>query len=294
MTFRKGARIDAGRVGSGGSGRGPKLALGGAGGLVVLVLAVLFGVDPGGIVGGDDPARSGGQEPPAHCATGADANAAVDCRIAATAMSLDDVWAQVLPAAGVRYTPPRVTLFSGAVGTGGCGSATTDVGPFYCPADSTAYFDTSFFGVLQSRYGASGGPLAQEYVVAHEFGHHIQNLLGDAGRGSYDDPGAGSAAVRSELQADCYAGLWAHYAASTPAEGSDAPLLEPLTDADISDALSAAESVGDDRIQAQAGRGVNSDTWTHGSSAQRQHWFLTGYRTGSVPSCDTFAARDLG
>jgi len=183
-----------------------------------------------------------------------------------------------------------VTLFDGSVHTAGCGSATTDVGPFYCPSDATAYFDTSFFAVLQRDYGASGGPLAQEYVVAHEFGHHVQNLLGDSGRGSYDDPGAESSAVRSELQADCYAGVWAHFASTTPARGSGEPLLEPLTDRDIADALSAAESVGDDHIQRGAGRAVDSDSWTHGSSAERQKWFLTGYRSGRVDACDTFTA----
>ncbi len=296
MTFREGARIDSGRVRSGGGGRGPKLALGGGGGLVVLVLAVLFGVNPGDVVGGDPPghAPGSGYSSPAQCSTGADANRNVDCRVTATAMSLDDVWTRVLPSAGARYTPPTVTLFDGSVHTAGCGSATTDVGPFYCPADATAYFDTGFFATMQRRFGSSGGPLAQEYVVAHEFGHHIQNLLGDSGRGSYDDPGADSAAVRSELQADCYAGVWAHFASTTPARGADRPLLEPLTASDIADALSAAESVGDDHIQHGAGRAVDSDSWTHGSSAQRQKWFLTGYRSGRVDACDTFTAPDLG
>lgn len=288
MTFRRGARIDTGRVGMGGGGRGPKLAMGGAGGLVVVVLALVFGVDPS-TFGGGEPGSSA--EPTMQdCETGEDANSRVDCRIAATAMSLDDVWTRVLPAAGVHYTRPEVTLFSGNVSTGGCGSATSDVGPFYCPGDATAYFDTGFFHLLENRFGASGGPLAQEYVVAHEFGHHIQNLLGDSDRGSYDQPGAASDAVRSELQADCYAGLWTHFADTTPAPGSDQPLLDPLTEEDLADALSAAGAVGDDHLQRQSGTKIDSDTWTHGSSDQRRQWFMTGYRSGRVDACETFAA----
>ncbi len=297
MTFREGARVNPGRVSVGGGGRGPKMAIGGGiGSIVVVVLALVLGVDPSSLgVGGDGQAatQSGPLTTLEGCETGADANANIDCRIVFTAASLDQVWESQLPTAGLDYLQPDVVLFSGGVNTGGCGSATSDVGPFYCPADNTAYFDSSFFQLLESQYGSSGGPLAQEYVVAHEFGHHIQNLIGDSRRQS-GLKGAESAAVRTELQADCYAGIWAHYADKTPAPGTNEPLLNPLTDRDIADALSAAAAVGDDHIQEQSTGSVNPDSWTHGSSTQRQQWFTTGYRSGEIASCDTFAATDLG
>jgi predicted metalloprotease len=185
-----------------------------------------------------------------------------------------------------------VAVFSNAVSTG-CGQATSDVGPFYCPADQTAYFDTTFFDELVRRFGANAGPLAQEYVVAHEFGHHIQNQLGNIGRAQADPRGATSGAVRTELQADCYAGVWAHYADKTPAPNSNQPFLTPLTEADVADALSAASAVGDDRIQRAATGRVSPEGWTHGSSEQRQRWFMAGYRTGELRTCDTYSARNL-
>jgi predicted metalloprotease len=256
MTFNDDARINAGRVSVGGGGggrgggRGGKVALGGGlGGLVVLVLALLMGADPGSLLGG----LTGSDEGQAQlgtgtsttlegCTTGADANRDVNCRVAGTAESLDSVWGQQLqPQTGTRYVQPAVMLFSGAVNTG-CGNATSEVGPFYCPADSTAYFDTSFFQLLVDRFGSSGGPLAQEYVVAHEVGHHIQNQLGDISRAQTDPKGAQSAAVRTELQADCYAGIWAHSADSQPGPNGGPPFLNTLTDADVKDALSAAST----------------------------------------------------
>lgn len=301
MTFNEGARLDSGRVSSGGGGgRGGKLALGGgAGGLVILVLALLFGGDPGSILGQlsgatDSSATSGASDGSlAECQTGTDANENVDCRVIGTVQSLDTVWESELGSqTGVAYVQPAVQLFSGSVNTG-CGNATSAVGPFYCPADSTAYFDTSFFQVLVDQFGSSGGPLAQEYVVAHEIGHHIQNQLGDIGRAQADPQGAESGAVRVELQADCYAGIWANHASTIPDPNTGQPFLEPLTQNDIADALSAASSVGDDRIQQASSGRVNPEGWTHGSSEQRQKWFATGYQTGQVSACDTFAARDL-
>ncbi|RAV15660.1 hypothetical protein DQP55_05745 [Mycolicibacterium sp. GF69] len=297
MTFNEGMQIDTSTTSSSGGGRGPGRGIavgGGVGGLVILVVALFLGVDPSAVVPQQGQYDSQGVESPgfdlSQCKTGADANEIPECRVVATGNSLDGVWPQLMP----DYTRPHVRLFTGSVDTG-CGAATSDVGPFYCPADRTAYFDVDFFTVLRDQFGSSGGPLAQEYVVAHEFGHHIQNLTGalrnSQGPGAAGPTGGG---VRTELQADCYAGVWAHYAAITKQEGTDVTFLEPLTDKDIADALSAAASVGDDRIQQQATGRVNPEAWTHGSAAQRQKWFTEGYRTGDPKACDTFATNDLG
>ncbi|OBH09689.1 neutral zinc metallopeptidase, partial [Mycobacterium sp. E3247] len=221
--------------------------------------------------------------------TGADANKYVQCRVVATGNSVDAVWHQLMP----RYTRPHVRLFTGSVDTG-CGPATTAVGPFYCPVDQTAYFDTDFFQELVDKFGSSGGPFAQEYVVAHEYGHHVQQLQGVLGRSQQGAKGAGGNGVRTELQADCYAGIWAHYASTVKQESTGVPYLQPLSDQDIQDALSAAASVGDDRIQKEATGRVNPESWTHGSSEQRQHWFTVGYQTGDPKQCDTFSAPSLG
>ncbi|CAN5199647.1 neutral zinc metallopeptidase [soil metagenome] len=295
MTFNEGMRIDTSTTTSSGGGRGPGRGMaigGGLGGLLVVVVALFLGVDPGNILSQQPLDTEGVQAPGvdiSQCRTGVDANTNVDCRVIATGNSVDAVWAQLLP----DYTRPQVRLFTGSVDTA-CGPATSDVGPFYCPGDQTAYFDTAFFEVLKDQFGSSGGPLAQEYVVAHEYGHHVQQLLGDLGRAQQGAQGATGNGVRTELQADCYAGVWAHYAAITKQAGTDVTFLQPLSDNDINDALSAAASVGDDRIQEAATGRVNPEGWTHGSSEQRQKWFTQGYRTGQPDSCDTFATDDLG
>ncbi|KHO26332.1 membrane protein [Mycolicibacterium setense] len=296
MTFNEGMQIDTSTTSSSGGGRGPGRGIaigGGLGGLLVVVLAMFLGVDPGTVLPQQQEISTNGVEAEgfdlSQCKTGADANTKVECRVVATGNSVDGVWQQLLKG----YKRPSVRLFKGQVQTG-CGPATSDVGPFYCPVDQTAYFDTDFFQVLVDQFGSSGGPLAQEYVVAHEFGHHVQNLLGVLGRAQQDPEGATGGGVRTELQADCYAGVWAHYASITRQEGTDVPFLEPLSDKDITDALSAASSVGDDRIQKQATGRVNPEAWTHGSSEQRQKWFTIGYQTGDPNKCDTFAANNLG
>ncbi len=291
MTFNEGMQIDTSTASSSGGG-GLRMAIGGGvGGLLIIFLALFLGVDPGGIVT-QQPMDTRDDVAPgfdlSQCRTGADANRYVQCRVVATGNSVDAVWHQLMR----NYTRPHLRLFTGQVDTA-CGPATTAVGPFYCPLDRTAYFDTDFFRELVDRFGSSGGPLAQEYVVAHEYGHHVQNLQGILGRSQQGAQGASGNGVRTELQADCYAGIWAHYASTVKQEGTGVPYLQPLSDKDIADALSAAASVGDDRIQKTSTGRVNPESWTHGSSEQRQHWFTIGYQSGDPNKCDTFAAADL-
>ena len=291
MTFNEGMQIDTSTASSSGGGGGTGMAIGGGGlGLLILVVALFLGVDPSKVMppqqNTSDVSAPGFDL--AQCKTGADANKYVQCRVIATGNSVDAVWHQLMP----KYTRPHVRLFSGSVNTG-CGGATTAVGPFYCPVDQTAYFDTDFFQELVDKFGSSGGPFAQEYVVAHEYGHHVQQLQGILGRSQQGAQGAGGNGVRTELQADCYAGIWAHYASTVKQESTGVPYLQPLSDQDIQDALSAAASVGDDRIQKETTGRVNPESWTHGSAAQRQKWFTTGYQSGDPQQCDTFAAQNL-
>jgi len=287
MTFRRGARLDPGQVRDVRGGRGLRggggLAAGGGGiGLIIALVYVLLGGDVGALVGGAGTGEPGPGNTTLQdeCRTGADANERQDCRIVGFVNSVQAFWADEFSSVGESYQQAETVLFDDAVSTA-CGNATSAVGPFYCPADQRIYIDLGFFAALESRFGAQGGPLAEGYVVAHEYGHHVQNLLGvlQPSRGQ----GMDSDAVRTELMADCLAGVWANHAAATG-------YLEPLTQQEIAQALDAAAAVGDDRIQSQAGGGVNPETWTHGSSEQRQEWFLTGYEQGTTAGCDTFAA----
>jgi uncharacterized protein len=291
MRFRRGARLDTGQVrdvrgrGLGGGG----LAIGGGGlGLAVLVVYLLFAVlgSEGGLgqlapledqrVGqGDTPS-----EVSTECQTGEDANTRQDCRIVAVVNSVQKFWDGVFARSGKQYPFADTVFFTGQINTG-CGFASSQVGPFYCPPDQLVYIDLDFFDELQSRFGA-GGDFAQAYVIAHEYGHHVQNQLGvlDSIRG--DRQGPESKAVRSELQADCYAGVWAANAVSTG-------LIEQLTQSDVNEGLDAASAVGDDRIQEQTQGQVTPETWTHGSSEQRRRWFSRGYENGKPAACDTFS-----
>jgi predicted metalloprotease len=222
-----------------------------------------------------------------NCESGADANRDDACRIEFTEQSLDYYWSGLGPTYGFDYTEPRVVVFDGATNTG-CGNASTAVGPFYCPPDQTIYLDTAFYQTLRTQFGASAGPLAQEYILAHEFGHHIQHLLGTTEGLDLQDTGAASDSVRLELQADCFAGAWVA-AASTTVDDTGNTFLQPVTAQQVADALNAASSVGDDSIQETTQGQSNPETWTHGSSEQRQKWFQTGYE-GGPDACTTFQA----
>lgn len=295
MTFNAGARLDTSQVLG---GKGGAIAGGGLGSIVLLLVYVFLG---GGAGGGApfDPSQvlagTGGQSVDvSECRTGADANRSDVCRIVGTVNSAQDYWSQALPAdAGVQYREAKTVIFSGTTQSA-CGTATAATGPFYCPADERVYIDAGFFDQLTSTFGADGGNLAQMYVVAHEYGHHVENILGHLSRAQADrSTGPTSSGVRVELMADCLAGVWAHHAATTE-DADGVTLIEPLTEADIASALSAASAVGDDHIQAELGGGtVDSDSWTHGSSEQRQRWFLTGYESGTMRSCDTFSTDRL-
>ena len=265
------------------------MALGGGGivTLIVVLAIVLLGGNPvggGGLGPLDDLAgQTAGTGPPAatleDCQTGQDANEREDCRILAVINSVQAYWTKALR----NYEPARTRFFDGSVSTG-CGAASSSVGPFYCPRDRYVYIDLGFFDELESRFGASGGPLAQAYVLAHEYGHHVQNLTGVLDRATSGDTGPQSDAVRVELQADCYAGIWVANAKRTG-------LIEEITRRDVQDALSAAQAVGDDRIQEKVQGRVTPESWTHGSAEQRQSWLVRGIESGSPNSCDTSSGR---
>jgi uncharacterized protein len=290
MRFRPRARLDPGQVQDQRGMRGGRgLAVGGgAGTILIVVVLALLGVNvPGG--GGTDPyslGTGGGSSDSASdlsatCRTGSDANQREDCRIVAVVNSVQAYWRDHVR--GYREAPTR--FFSGQTNTG-CGAATSAVGPFYCPTDQTIFIDLDFYDELRSRFGARGGAFAEAYVIAHEYGHHVQHLLGTDDRVGGDREGETSASVRLELQADCYAGVWAANAVETE-------FVEELTAADIADGLDAAAAIGDDRIQERSTGRVDRESWTHGSSASRQRWFDTGYRTGDPNRCDTFSATQL-
>jgi predicted metalloprotease len=300
MSFQEGAGLDTSQVtGGGGGGRGGVIVGGGIGTLIIVLLGAFFGLDLTGVVPTSpiDPGNvtTGGQQSTEtfnQCKTGADANKDATCRIIGTVNSVQAYWSEALPAEqNHQYRLAKAVIYSGATQSA-CGTASNQTGPFYCPSDERVYIDASFFGELTSRFGADDGALAQEYVVAHEYGHHIENILGILGQAQDGRTGPNSGGVRIELMADCLAGVWARNASQTK-DSTGTPFLKPLTEDDIRSALSAAAAVGDDHIQESMSGTVNPESWTHGSSASRQKWFLAGYKSGHADSCDTFNTSDL-
>lgn len=285
MTFNDNANVGGNKARR--RGRTAAVAGGGAiglGGIAVLLLSLFTGQDFSGLLGGGGgtaPAIGSGEEI-ANCDTGADANTDDACRLAATSLNLDQFWAGNLEG----YREPQLIIVDGSTSTQ-CGTASNQTGPFYCPPEETVYVDPTFFAILREQFDATAGPLAQLYVLAHEYGHHVQNITGVMQQYPNNGTGPDSNGVRTELQADCFAGAWvADAAAQTDSDG--VAYLQTPTEAEIRDALDAAATVGDDHIQQESGGQINPESWTHGSSEQRQRWFATGYQ-GGIAECDAFA-----
>ena len=300
MELNDGAQIDTSQVedqrGSGGGGGGFGLPIPGGGGLVGLVIAVLVALVGGGFGlnamtnGGDSggaPADNRGIEQ--RCSAD-DALRQLDCRNTLYVNSIQAYWKAALPRSfGEQYSSAKTVLFSQVVNTG-CGQADSGVGPFYCPSDDRVYLDLTFYQQLANEFGAPG-EFAQPYVLAHEYGHHVQDLVGTEAqmrRQQERDPGnANQLSVMLELQADCYAGVWARNATGTTDAGGQ-KIFKSITDQDIQQGLDTAAAIGDDTIQKKAGGGIDESKFTHGTSAQRQEWFRRGHDSGDPKSCDTF------
>ena len=294
MSFNDNIRLDPTRVGTSGAGR--KVAGVGGGSLLGLLLVLGFsyftGIDLTSLLSSPSASSpSSSTVDVSTCRTGADANARVECRMVATAQSLDQVWKTQLTQQGtnVAYELPDFQIFTNSVSTA-CGNATSAVGPFYCPGDSTVYLDLGFFDDMVTKYGASDSVLAQEYVVAHEWGHHIQNLQGVFRAHDTHETGEQGAGVRSELQADCYAGVWMHWASTTRDPATGAYYLNTPTADEVLGALQTAQAIGDDRLQARYQGTSNPETWTHGSANQRAAWLQRGLDSGEIATCDTWSA----
>lgn len=288
MKYRDNAQLDPSQMG-GSRGGGGKIAIGGGAGVIVLLLALFLGINPGDLMGGTSSPQaepSGTAAAPyQQCTKGADVSRDRECRFVAYTNSIQSYWAGAYDG----YQKIQVVPFTGQVSTA-CGTATSAVGPFYCPGDTTVYLDTGFFDELTSKLGAKGGDSAEAYVFAHEFGHHIQNLTGvmQKVQSQGQQTGPKSGGVRLELQADCYAGVWMNHTTKDP----NSP-IESLTQDDLNRAVDAAAAVGDDRIQERMQGQVNPESWTHGSAANRQKWLQTGFESGDPNTCDTFAAGAL-
>ena len=255
--------------------------------VIALVGGAIFGINPltilGILSGGEGPApqvqQGPAQRPPADDTM---------ARFVSTVLAdTEDVWKQMFTQGGATYTEPKLALFRGAVATA-CGQGQSAMGPFYCPADQKVYIDLNFYETLKNRLGAPGD-FAQAYVIAHEVGHHVQNLLGISAkmeqlRGRSSQTEYNAASVRLELQADCFAGVWAHHAQNA---------RQILEQGDVEEAMNAAAKIGDDALQGGRGGAVLPESFTHGTSAQRQRWFSTGLKGGTVKGCDTFSTRNL-
>ena len=265
--------------GGGGGGFGPRMVFGGGGlGLVVvLVLSLFFGIDPSLLLNGG-PAP----QPQVRHEIGPRSDDAAYDFARRIIGSAEDVWSPLLRNRGVSFTPATFTAYDYATPTG-CGTGQSSAGPFYCPGDAHIYLDLAFFDELSQRFGVPG-EFARAYVIAHEYGHHIQNLLGAMDRRGGPSRGADSDSVRTELQADCYAGVWTFHANQQ---------FSILQNGDVEGALRAASSVGDDTLQKENQGYIVPDSFTHGSSAQRVRWFQRGLDGGQMGACDTFSARPL-
>lgn len=285
MTFNPNSDISGGKTSR--RGRTAGIAVGGGlGAIALLLLSQFLGVDLTGFLGGGQEGPAPSDSALTECQTGQDANERIDCRMKGASASLERYWQEAGPQIGLDYVGPQdLILFTQAVATG-CGNASSATGPFYCPPDQTIYIDTSFYDQLEQRFGAESGPLAEMYVVAHEWGHHVQNLAGILESTRDGQTGPTSNAVRVELQADCFAGAWAG-AASTIEDEDGQTFLQPITREQYSEALSAAAAVGDDRIQEATQGQVSPHQFTHGTSEQRVRWFEAGYEQGAGV-CDTF------
>jgi uncharacterized protein len=320
MRFNPKARLDTSRMrdsGAGGGGGGlggggARIPLpggtkagGGVGFLVIVVVIVLLkacgGVDLTGAVTGGSGAGyttsrfTGDNAVYADCTSGQDANDhPTTCGVVAVENSLNDYWNTTLAqqSPSTTFQPEAaVDTFSGGTPTG-CGQASSAMGPFYCPGDKTIYFDPTFFkDILQGQLNGPSGAFVEPYVIAHEYGHHVQDLLGTMGKVKTQQ-GANSDSVRLELQADCYAGMWAK-SATTTEDSQGNVLIEDLTSQDIQEGIAAAKSVGDDTIQKETGGQVNPEQWTHGSSAARVRWFTTGFQNGTLDACNTFNGQNV-
>lgn len=292
MSFNDGTRLDPNRIQRRGAGAKGGVAIGGGlGGLLVLLLVILLGGDPSDVMtpapradGLDD--RSAQEDLASRCTTGASAETYADCRVLAVIESLDAYWVNALPAAGTEHELPGVVVFDEST-LSDCGTASSATGPFYCPTDRTMYVDTTFFDTL-AQFGYEGGNLAEAYVVAHEYGHHIQNELGIFEIADRSGSGANSDSVAVELMADCLAGVWVGNAANVVDPDTGVTFLEPVTQEQFDDALAAAASVGDDRIQEVINGEADPHTFTHGTSEERQEAFTTGYERGTIAACDAF------
>jgi predicted metalloprotease len=264
----------------------PKLLGGGIGTIAIVLVAMYFGVDPAPLL---DAVQSGGQTSTTGSRPSAEdlKNDPLADMVYVVVADTEDVWAEIFAQQGQRYTPPKLVIFTGVTNSA-CGLGQAAMGPFYCPADKKAYIDLGFYDTMRTRFKAPGD-FAQAYVIAHEIGHHVQNLLGISGKAhsmkrQLSKAEANALSVRLELQADCLAGVWANRADRA---------RNILESGDVEEALNAASAIGDDTLQRQSQGTVVPESFTHGTAAQRQRWFRIGLQTGDVDSCDTFDAKSL-